>query len=76
MKTWPMWAAGTVALAAVFHILTIFGLPYGIMDRAMAGIANQAGGVNKASIPTAPPPPRAASCGRAPTFSTRPESTT
>lgn len=51
MKTWPMWAAGTVALAAVFHILTIFGLPYGIMDRAMAGIANQAGGVNKAVYP-------------------------
>lgn len=51
MKTWPIWAAGTVALAAVFHILTVFGLPYGIMDRAMAGIASQAGGVNKPAYP-------------------------
>ncbi|MEP0706916.1 DUF1254 domain-containing protein [Parvibaculum sp.] len=51
MKTWPMWIAGTIALAAVFHILAVFGLPYGIMDRAMAGISAQAGGVNKAVYP-------------------------
>ena len=51
MKTWPMWIAGTVVLAAVFHILTVFALPYGIMNRAMAGIAAQAGGVNKALYP-------------------------
>lgn len=51
MKTWPMWLAGTIALAAVFHILTVFALPYGIMNRAMAGIANQAGGVNKPVYP-------------------------
>lgn len=60
MKTWPMWIAGTVVLAAVFHILTIFALPYGIMDRAMAGIAAQAGGVNK---PLYPEPATAASRG-------------
>ncbi|MBO6667152.1 DUF1254 domain-containing protein [Parvibaculum sp.] len=51
MKTWPIWLAGTIALAAVFHILTVFGLPYGIMNRAMAGIASQAGGVNKPLYP-------------------------
>lgn len=51
MKTWPLWIAGIVALAAVFHILTIFVLPYGIMNRAMAGIAAQAGGVNKPLYP-------------------------
>ncbi|MDO8838533.1 MAG: DUF1254 domain-containing protein [Parvibaculum sp.] len=51
MKTWPIWIAGTIVLAAVLHILTIFALPYGIMDRAMAGIAAQAGGVNKAVYP-------------------------
>lgn len=51
MRTWPIWLAGTVALAAVFHILTVFALPYGIMNRAMAGIAHQAGGVNKPVYP-------------------------
>lgn len=51
MKTWPMWVAGTIALAAAFHILTVFGLPYGIMDRAMAGIVAEAGGVNKPVYP-------------------------
>lgn len=51
MKTWPMWIAGTVVLAAVFHILTVFALPYGIMNRAMAGIERQAGGANKALYP-------------------------
>jgi uncharacterized membrane protein len=51
MKTWPLWIAGTIALAAVFHILTVFALPYGIMNRAMAGIAAQAGGVNKPVYP-------------------------
>ncbi len=54
MKTWPMWAAGTIALVAVFHTLTVFGLPYGIMNRAMAGIASQAGGVNKPVYPDRP----------------------
>ncbi|MEX1153314.1 DUF1254 domain-containing protein [Parvibaculum sp.] len=51
MKTWPLWIAGTVVLAAVFHILTVFAVPYGIMNRAMAGISTQAGGVNKAVYP-------------------------
>lgn len=51
MKTWPLWIAGTVALAAVFHIITVFALPYGIMNRAMAGISSQAGGLNKAVYP-------------------------
>ncbi|MDX5416332.1 MAG: DUF1254 domain-containing protein [Alphaproteobacteria bacterium] len=51
MKTWPLWIAGAAALAAVFHILTVFALPYGIMNRAMAGISSQAGGVNKATYP-------------------------
>jgi len=47
MKTWPMWIAGTVVLAAVFHILTVFALPYGIMNRAMGVLSAQAGGINK-----------------------------
>lgn len=51
MKTWPYWIAGTIALAALFHILTVFALPYGIMNRAMAGISSQAGGVNKPAYP-------------------------
>lgn len=51
MKTWPLWIAACIALAAVFHILTVFALPYGIMNRAMAGIAAQAGGTNKAIHP-------------------------
>ncbi|MBX3505176.1 MAG: DUF1254 domain-containing protein [Parvibaculum sp.] len=51
MKTWPLWIAGSIALAAVFHILTVFVLPYGIMNRAMAGISAQAGGDNKAVYP-------------------------
>lgn len=54
MKTWPLWIAACVALAAVFHILTVFALPYGIMNRAMAGIAAQAGGANKAIYPDRP----------------------
>lgn len=51
MKTWPLWVAGTIALAAVFHILTVLVFPYGIMNRAIAGIAVEAGGVNKATYP-------------------------
>lgn len=51
MKTWFIWIAATLTLAAVFHILTIFGLPYAIMDRAMAGIASSAGGVNAPVYP-------------------------
>ena len=53
-KTWPIWIAATIALTAVFHILTILALPYGIMDRAMAGISGQAGGVNKPLYPDQP----------------------
>jgi uncharacterized membrane protein len=54
MKTWPLWIAGVTALAAVFHILTVFVFPYGVMNRAIAGIAAEAGGVNKAIYPDRP----------------------
>ncbi|MCF8470769.1 MAG: DUF1254 domain-containing protein [Parvibaculum sp.] len=60
MKTLSLWIAATLALAAAFHIVTIFGLPYAIMDRAMAGIASSAGGVN---VPVYPERASAASRG-------------
>lgn len=54
MKTWPLWIAGVIAVAAVFHILTVLAFPYGVMNRAIAGIVVQAGGVNKVVYPDLP----------------------
>jgi len=43
MKSWAKWVVLTIALAAVFHFLTVFLYPRVIMTVAIQRILNRAG---------------------------------